>query len=211
MTRRMTAGAILAAAFLAVAPAEGQENAFMGEVRFFAGDFCPYYWLPADGRTMKIKGHTALFALLGTMYGGDGKTTFALPDLRGRKIAGAEQTIPGQTAPGKTGGAEYASLDPTESAPHAHGYSAKAVGQVEGSPAGADTADPSGALLSIPDAVTAYGHEDKNLVSMAHATVALVYDGPTNNAGKGTKFPVLDPSLALIACINVLGDFPVKN
>jgi microcystin-dependent protein len=56
----------------------------IGEIRMFAGAFAPRGWAPCDGRLLSISRHSALFSVLGTAYGGDGMTTFALPDLRGR-------------------------------------------------------------------------------------------------------------------------------
>jgi microcystin-dependent protein len=57
---------------------------FLGEIRIIAADAIPDNWLPCDGRTIQIRDNPALFSLLGTMYGGDGTNTFALPDLRAR-------------------------------------------------------------------------------------------------------------------------------
>lgn len=59
-------------------------EAYAGEIRLFAGDFAPRGWAFCDGRLISIDRNPVLFALLGTMYGGDGITSFALPDLRGR-------------------------------------------------------------------------------------------------------------------------------
>ncbi len=60
------------------------ENPFIGEVTLFAGNFAPKGWAFCDGQILSIQDHQSLFSLLGTTYGGDGRTTFALPDLRGR-------------------------------------------------------------------------------------------------------------------------------
>ena len=59
-------------------------DGLLGEIRIFATDEIPENWLPCDGRIIQIRDNTALFALLGTMYGGDGNNTYALPDLRAR-------------------------------------------------------------------------------------------------------------------------------
>jgi microcystin-dependent protein len=74
---------------MVVSGPEIPENAAMsepliGEIRMFAGAFAPRGWAPCDGRLLSISQHSALFSVLGTAYGGDGMTTFALPDLRGR-------------------------------------------------------------------------------------------------------------------------------
>lgn len=57
---------------------------FLGEVRLFSFDKIPHNWLPCDGRLLPIRQYVALYSLIGTLYGGDGKTTFALPNLQGR-------------------------------------------------------------------------------------------------------------------------------
>ena len=61
---------------------------YLGEIRAFAGNWAPPCWLPCDGRSMQIVQYSALYALLGTKFGGDGQKTFFLPDLRGRFVAG---------------------------------------------------------------------------------------------------------------------------
>lgn len=78
---------ILTAALLAAmaTPAFAATDAYMGEVQGFAFKFCPKEWTEADGRLLHIREHMALFSLLGTEYGGDGVSTFALPDLRVEK------------------------------------------------------------------------------------------------------------------------------
>ncbi|MFD1063854.1 phage tail protein [Winogradskyella litorisediminis] len=60
------------------------QDAMIGEVKLFAGNFAPRGWAKCEGQLLAISQHTALFSILGTTYGGDGRTTFALPDLRGR-------------------------------------------------------------------------------------------------------------------------------
>jgi len=67
---------------------------FISEIRLFTYADVPDGWLPCDGRMMPIAQYTSLYSLLGTTYGGDGRTTFALPDLRGRIPAGADGNLP---------------------------------------------------------------------------------------------------------------------
>lgn len=71
------------------------QDPFVGEVRLFAGNFAPKGWAKCEGQLMAIRQNTALFSLLGTAYGGDGKSTFALPDLRDRMAVNTGY-IPGQ-------------------------------------------------------------------------------------------------------------------
>ena len=72
------------------APARAQEPVpMLGEIRFFAGNFAPRDWAFCDGQLLPISQNPSLFALLGTTYGGDGRTSFALPDMRGRTLVHA--------------------------------------------------------------------------------------------------------------------------
>lgn len=66
-------------------------DAFIGEIRIFAGNFAPNNWSLCDGHLLSIQNYQALFALIGTTYGGDGSSTFAKPDLRGRLPIGDQQ------------------------------------------------------------------------------------------------------------------------
>jgi microcystin-dependent protein len=88
----------LAAATLCAGSAAAQQP-YLGEVRLFGMTFCPHGWTPANGQLMAINQNQALFALYGTTYGGDGHTTFALPNLQGRAPVGA--------SPGKPVGTVY--------------------------------------------------------------------------------------------------------
>jgi microcystin-dependent protein len=65
-------------------PTRDQSEPFLGEISMFGGNFAPRGWAFCNGQLLPISTNTALFSLLGTIYGGDGRTTFALPDLRGR-------------------------------------------------------------------------------------------------------------------------------
>ena len=64
----------------------------IGTIKLFAGNFAPHGWLICDGRLLNITQNAALFSIIGTTYGGDGRTTFALPDLRGRVPVGFGQS-----------------------------------------------------------------------------------------------------------------------
>lgn len=109
------------AALLFALSATAQTNPFLGEIRLFAGNFAPVGWALCDGSLLPISQNAALFSLLGTTYGGDGKTTFALPDLRGRAPIGMGNGI-GLTPrlEGSTGGLEQATLSITQLPSHTH-------------------------------------------------------------------------------------------
>ena len=98
---------------------------FVGEIRMFAGNFAPRSWAFCDGQLLAVSQNDALFSLLGTIYGGDGRTTFGLPDLRGRVPLHAGQG-PGLTNRrlGSKGGSETVTLTTNQIPSHRHTLSA---------------------------------------------------------------------------------------
>jgi hypothetical protein len=109
----------LAFSILLGAPSRaGAQDAFIGEIRMFAGNFAPQGWAFCDGQLLPIAQNTALFSILGTNYGGNGTTNFALPDLRGR-VPLHPGTGPGLTsrAIGEAGGDETILPAPTPPTP----------------------------------------------------------------------------------------------
>jgi microcystin-dependent protein len=101
---------------------------FFGEINLFAGNFAPRGWALCQGQLLSISQNTALFALLGTTYGGNGTTTFGLPDLRGRAIVGAGQGsgLSNYTL-GELAGSETVSLALNQTPVHSHAISATAT------------------------------------------------------------------------------------
>lgn len=94
---------------------------YIGIIKIFAGNFAPRGWAFCDGQLLSISQNSALFSILGTTYGGNGQTTFALPDLRGRAPIGSRQG-PGLTnySLGEMGGAEAVTLATTQIPLHSH-------------------------------------------------------------------------------------------
>jgi microcystin-dependent protein len=104
---------------------------FLGEIRLVGFNYAPVGWAPCDGRLLPISQYDALFALLGTTYGGDGQTTFALPDLRGRvPMHQGNGHVLGETA-----GAETVTLTTDQLPSHSHVPQANSAGTATG-PAG---------------------------------------------------------------------------
>lgn len=110
---------------------------FVGEIRMFAGNFAPRGWAFCDGQLLAVSQNDALFSLLGTIYGGDGRTTFGLPDLRGRIPVHAGHG-PGlsERRLGAKGGAEKVTLTVNQLPPHGHPLRASADVANESNPAG---------------------------------------------------------------------------
>lgn len=111
---------------------------YVGEIRIFAGNFAPRGWAFCNGQLMPISQNTALFSILGTIYGGDGKTNFALPDLMGRAPM-HQGTIPGgSTYPiGEQTGAASVTLTTAEMPSHAHAAMANSQSGNTSNPEGA--------------------------------------------------------------------------
>src|SRR5438132_11502921 len=94
---------------------------FVAEIRMFGGNFAPTGWATCDGQLMPISQNTALFSLLGTFYGGDGKSTFALPDLQGSTPLGQGQGAGlSQRFLGEASGSDFITLLTSEMAIHTH-------------------------------------------------------------------------------------------
>src|SRR5262249_11704276 len=103
-------------------------NPFVAEIRIFAGNFAPKGWALCNGQIMPISQNTALFSLLGTTYGGDGKSTFALPNMQGSSPMQPGQG-PGPTdrVLGEIGGEQNVTVIQTEIPAHSHGMQARPV------------------------------------------------------------------------------------
>jgi len=109
-------------------------NGTIGEIRGFGGNFAPRSWALCQGQLLAISTNTALFSIIGTTYGGDGRTTFALPDLRGRIPIG-EGTGPGLTTRklGERSGSETNTITANQMAVHTHFVTGGGVTGVSGS------------------------------------------------------------------------------
>jgi microcystin-dependent protein len=160
---------------------------YVGEIRMFAGNFAPAGWMFCEGQLLPISENETLFQLIGTTYGGDGQSTFALPDLRGRiPIHQGNSFILAET-----GGAEEITLTVTQIPAHTH-------------PALASTAIAGGvnatnAVLGQSDAITMYRAGPAN-VGMIPTTV-----GPVGGSQPHNNF---QPYLCVDFIISLFGIFP---
>ncbi len=168
---------------------------FIGEIILFAGNFAPSGYLSCDGQLMAIAQNTALFSILGTTFGGNGQTTFALPDLRGRAPIhmGAGPGLPVFQL-GEQGGAADHTLLSNEMPAHSHVALADTGSGTQSSPAGGLPArDPSGSPAYGTNAVASLAG---NAIGISGASQ------PHNN---------LPPFLTIHYCIAVQGIFPPRN
>ena len=168
---------------------------FLAEIRIFAGNFAPRNWAFCNGQLLPISQNTALFSLIGTTYGGDGRTTTALPDLRGR-LPMHPGNGPGLTQRrlGQRGGSETVTL--TESQTPSHAHTATALDRV------ARTSRPDGNRRAAGRAVGQY------VDAGAGSAAGMTPLGPT---GGGQEHNNLMPYLALNYIIALIGQYPARN
>lgn len=158
---------------------------YMSEIRMISWDFPPKGWAFCNGQTLPINQNQALFSLLGTQYGGNGQTTFQLPDLRGRTPVhmGDGFTL------GERGGQEAHTVTMNEMPPHTHQVTASADAAGASSPAGARWAKPT---------VAAYGTPGDTTMNSASVT----------SVGGNQPHTNLQPYAVVNFCIALQGVFP---
>jgi microcystin-dependent protein len=163
---------------------------YVGEIRIFAGNFAPAGWMFCDGQLLPISENETLFNLLGTMYGGDGQSTFGLPDLRGR--------LPLHQGNGfvlaQNGGAETVTLQTQQIPAHTHPMLASTAPGTQNSPSNSVTASSASILLYIQDVT------DNNLAASAVS--------PAGGSQPHTNF---QPYLCVNFIISLFGIFPSQT
>jgi microcystin-dependent protein len=172
---------------------------YLGEIRTFAFTFAPQGWAYCNGQTLSIQSSTALFALLGTTYGGNGTTNFQLPNLQSRfaihfgQGAGLTNYIPGET-----GGAQTVTLGVTNLPAHNHLVN---VADTPGT-----TANPTGAIHAQPSS-----GNPRPLVYSTASPDQTMAAGSISSTGGNIPFNIIPPYLCLNFCIALTGIFPSRN
>lgn len=181
---------------------------YIGMIRPHAGSYAPLYWAFCDGSLLPIRQYTALFAILGNSYGGDGKTTFGLPDLRGRVAIGmGTSQRSGYTYDiGETGG-EISNTLLAKNMP-AHTHPVVSTLALNCNPDGAEGDNPVANQYSI---------SEKNVYASAGTTGAFMApvisstDYTVGPAGAGTPYDNRMPTLAMSYIICIEGNYPPRN
>jgi microcystin-dependent protein len=178
-------------------PVGAATEPFIGEMMMTGANFCPRGWAGADGQLLPINQYQALFSLLGTMYGGDGRTTFGLPDLRGR-VPLHSGNGPGLSMrrQGEKGGEEQHGLALNEMPPHQHALNASS-----GKPS-QDVA--TGNLMNAQGRKREFVPPGAGVLTPMHPTTV----GPT---GSGVPHNIMQPYLSVRFCIALQGIFPSRN
>ena len=174
-------------------------NPFVAEIRIFAGNFAPTGWALCNGQLLPISQNTALFSLLGTTYGGNGQTTFALPNLQGSVPVGFGQG-PGLSLRdlGEIGGEPTVTLLSTEMPVHSHTAQASTSGGTD-SPANATWGESK--LGKTP--LNVYAASGANNVAMSPQALAV--------AGGGLPHNNMPPYLCLTFIIALQGIYPSRS
>lgn len=177
---------------------------FIGQVIMFTGNFAPRNWALCDGTLLSIQQNEALFSILGTTYGGDGRTTFALPDLRGRlpMHAGSGPGLIGRSL-GQKGGSETHILTVNNLPPHNH----TASGTVEprcknGS---GDETNPNNAFPAVANTDLYADVPDSNTMGQSPVSITV------GNTGGGESIDHMPPYLAVNYIIAMVGLYPSRN
>jgi microcystin-dependent protein len=186
----------------------------IGEIRMFGGNFAPRSWAFCEGQLLAISQNQALFSILGTTYGGDGRTTFALPDLRGR-TAISPGTGPGLSTYrlGQRGGVETVTLNTTQIPAHNHIAQATIAGNVNVA-SNTETANSGEAAGNV------LGEAGANIYNNSPAEPSEVLGGVSHNLsasvqvgmnGGGQSHENRSPYLAVYYIIALQGIFPSRN
>jgi microcystin-dependent protein len=170
---------------------------YVGEIRIFPGNFAPAHWALCNGQLLPIAQNTALFSLLGTFYGGDGKSTFSLPNLQGNVPIGFGSG-PGlsQRSLGEASGVSTVTLLPTEMPSHTHVPNCTT--------SGGGNASPGGNIWSKPPGKTVPAEYS------ASAPNSLMTAGAIATTGSGLPHNNLQPFLGLNFIIALQGVFPPR-
>ncbi|MDN3725261.1 tail fiber protein [Aequorivita sp. SDUM287046] len=165
---------------------------FIGQIQAFGFNFAPRGWAKCDGQILSIAQNTALFSLLGTMYGGNGQTTFALPDLRGRfpLHTGQGPGLPPYIQ-GQVGGTENVTLLSSNMPAHTHQLFASDEGNSE---------SPSGTFIAA-----------NGTNAFANSQNSILAPNSVGAAGGSQPFPIKNPYLCINYCIALQGIFPSRN
>lgn len=173
---------------------------YIGEVRMFAITYAPRHWTDCSGQLLAVNQNQALFSLLGISFGGNGTTTFGLPDYRGRTPIGQGSFGGNSYVRGNQGGSESVTLSVAQIPPHTHFFNAQ---NTFGSAPNPIPAGSTGNVCAIPSSGSYYSVPDSNLVQLAPDAVS--------SAGGTTAHSNLQPSLVLRFAIALQGVFPSRN
>jgi microcystin-dependent protein len=210
MIKKLLLSSVLLAASLSVAtPSSADVNPFIGDIMTVGFNFCPRGWAEADGQLLPISSNTALFSLYGTFYGGDGRTTFGLPDFRGRAPVhtgngpGLSPRVIGSKA-----GSETVTLLQSQIPNHTHRAAIKTVNEAPNTPS------PVGAAFPVYRGNAFHTGTDPNPFPSTPGNPARfmnpenIYVEPTGGTQSHNN---MQPYLVMKTCIALVGVYPSRD
>lgn len=184
---------------------------FLGTIKLFGFNFAPRGWLTCQGQILSIAQNTALFSLLGTTYGGNGQTTFGLPDFRGRVPVGQGQG-PGLSnyEMGQMSGVESTTLNVTQMPQHTHVPTLSVTAALHAESINGTANNPNGKMLASGTGI--YVDPDPaNNRTMAAESIVVTSSLTIAPAGGSQPLSLLTPYLAVNYSICTEGIFPPRN
>lgn len=206
--------AVAASAFAGVTTeARADATPFIGEIGIFGENFCPRGWSKADGKLLPIASYTALFSLLGTTYGGDGRTTMGLPNYMGRANMHTGRG-PGLTE--RRMGAQVGAATTTDTvntlASHSHTINGTITGRVAATSEGPTSASPANNFMpTFAGATQIYASDSAPSVAMGPNSVGFNSSVTVSTAGGGQPVNNLQPLNTLLVCVALEGLFPSRS
>jgi microcystin-dependent protein len=177
---------------------------FVGEIRIMANNFAPNGWAYCNGQSIPIQQNSALFSIIGVAFGGNGTTTFNLPNFSGAAPIGAGQGSGlSQVSVGEFNGAADVTLTLDTMPPHNHSLSGRS--------AAGDQSIPGATLYPAVDAGSGGTENIFYAAPGASVTNTTMYSGSLVNSGLGQSHPNTQPYLALGFCICLNGEYPARN
>ncbi|MCY1271205.1 Phage Tail Collar Domain protein [compost metagenome] len=193
------------------------DQSYLGSISGWAPNFAPRGWAFCQGQTLSIAQYSALFSLLGTVYGGNGQTTFGLPNLQGRVPVGAGQS-PGTSlySLGEMAGTEAVTLTTAQMPAHTHAATAAATASLPASTAAATLATPAAdSVLATANGAAGRSTVDVKIYAPAPGSVNLpLTSAATVNiqpAGGSQPFSIVQPFTVINYIICMEGVFPSRN
>lgn len=172
---------------------------FLAEIKMVGFNFAPRGWAFCDGQILPISQNQSLYSLLGTTYGGDGRTSFALPDLRGRTPVDVGSSNGNSFQQGEKGGEETHTLSIQQMPTHTHSFSATNDTATQQAPSG-------NLLAQTPTGIgNIYSDHNSNTPDVSLNTAAIA------NTGGGQAHENMQPFIAINFCIALQGLFPSRN
>lgn len=177
-------------------------DGFLGEIRLFSFGILPDGWVRCEGQMLPVQQNAALFSLLGTQFGGNGSTTFGLPDLRSRVPFGLGTTSP-DPRQGTSGGTENVALNNTNAPPHIHAMVGMNTNGTAPAPTGNYLADP---VSTTPSSTTVF-----NVYSSSGTPDTALNAASVTMAGGGQAHSNMQPFATAYYCIATQGIYPPRT